>query len=258
MEISSAKEAQPDRTKIETQAGQTRPDGLSEKDIQKLEQAAQDFEAIFIAQLLRGMRRSIPQSGIFGKGLSADIYSGMFDQEIAKAIAGKGALPLSDILITSLTQKQESGMTGLTLADYKLRAIRKASRPTVSYNWDRAIIAEAAEEFKLDAKLLHAIIKVESGYKADAVSRKGAVGLMQLMKNTATSMGVRNRFDPRQNVFGGAKYLRMLLDRFNGDLVLALSAYNAGPQAVEKYREIPPYKETQRYVHKVLLNYREM
>ncbi len=232
---------------------------ISDKDMARLQKAAADFESIFIAQFLKGMRRSMPESGLFGKGAGGEIYAGMFEQEIANSIAGKGGLQLSDILIESLTKYQESDMPGTaTLADYRLRTIRPAAQPTVSHEWDRDIIAEAAEKFDLDPGLVEAVIKVESAYKANAVSSKGAVGLMQLMPQTAKELGVKNRFDPRQNVFGGAKYLRMMLDRFGGKLVLALSAYNAGPAAVDRFMGIPPYKETQRYVQKVLQNYRDL
>ena len=146
----------------------------------------------------------------------------------------------------------------MTLQDYKLRPIRKAVRPLTLRDWDRSIIEEASKKYNVDPKLVKAVIKVESEYNPTVVSNKGAVGLMQLMKDTADSLGVKNRYDPKQNVFGGSKYLRMMLDRFDGDVKLALSAYNAGPAAVEKYNGIPPYKETQRYVEKVLNNYRDL
>ena len=105
----------------------------------------------------------------------------------------------------------------------------------------------------MSASLLHAVIAVESGYDAKAVSRKGAQGLMQLMPQTAQRFGVHNAFDPLQNVRGGALYLKWLLDYFNGDVKLALAGYNAGEQEVVKagYR-IPPFKETRDYVPKVL------
>lgn len=238
-------------------------DRVDQKEMVKLKKAAQDFEAIIIGQLLQGMRKSFPESGLFGSSAGSDIYAGMFDQNIAGAIAGKGALPLSDILIKGLTHKQESDDMGLTLSDYRLRTITKPvvkKRPpaTIERDWDRSLIQEAAEKYNLDPRLVESVIKVESDYNANAVSHQGAVGLMQLMKGTADSLGVKNRFDARQNIFGGAKYLRDMLDRFRGNLSMALGAYNAGPSAVEKYRGVPPYKETERYVQKVLLNYRNM
>ena len=119
------------------------------------------------------------------------------------------------------------------------------------------LIEQAAREHEIDQALLHAVITVESGYDPDAVSRKGAVGLMQLMPQTARRYGVRNMYDPAQNIQGGARYLRDLLGRFNNDLRLTLAAYNAGEEAVAQYgNRIPPFRETLRYVPKVLEIYR--
>ncbi len=118
-----------------------------------------------------------------------------------------------------------------------------------------AYIAEAASESRLPAALIDALIRTESGYRPHAVSRSGAVGLTQLMPATARSVGVSDPFDPRQNILGGARYLRRMLDRF-GELPLALAAYNAGPGAVARHGGIPPFTETQRYVRVVLDRYR--
>ncbi len=115
-----------------------------------------------------------------------------------------------------------------------------------------SLVSEAAMEHRLDPALIKAIIEVESGGRPNARSPKGAVGLMQLMPQTATEMGVRDRSDSRENIRGGTGYFKSLLKKFNGDIVLALAAYNAGPASVEKYNGIPPYLETVRYVRKVL------
>ncbi|RMF66785.1 MAG: hypothetical protein D6743_05885 [Calditrichaeota bacterium] len=230
-----------------------------DKKLEKLKRAAQDFEAILIAQLLRSMRRSMPESSLFGSGVSGDIYGGMFDESIAKAVARKGGFHLADIIVNNLREDRSAttGPTGMGLDDYRLRKIRPLSRPQ-SRDWDRSIIQKAADRHGVDPRLIEAIIRVESNYRPDAVSAKGAAGLMQLMRGTAEALGVRNRFDPEQNVFAGTKYIRQLLDRFDGDVRLALGAYNAGPQAVEKYKGVPPYKETREYVEKVLRAYEEL
>jgi soluble lytic murein transglycosylase-like protein len=117
-----------------------------------------------------------------------------------------------------------------------------------------ADIREAAERYGVPVRLVTAVIRAESGFNARAVSRKGARGLMQLMPTTASLLGVRNSFDPRQNIDGGVRHLRTLIDRF-GDLPLALAAYNAGEGAVTRHGGIPPYAETQDYVEKVLRFY---
>ena len=113
-------------------------------------------------------------------------------------------------------------------------------------------IRAAAERYGLPEALISAVIRVESGFNPKAVSRKGARGLMQLMPSTASILGVRNSFDPGENIDGGARHLRSLIERFSNDVALALAAYNAGEQAVVTYRGIPPYAETQDYVARVM------
>ncbi len=114
----------------------------------------------------------------------------------------------------------------------------------------RQMIEEAARRHRVDARLVHAVIMVESRYRATARSRKGAMGLMQLMPATARELDVRNPYDPADNIDGGVRHLRQLLDRF--DLRLAVAAYNAGAGAVRKFNGVPPFRETQSYVRQVL------
>jgi hypothetical protein len=115
----------------------------------------------------------------------------------------------------------------------------------------RDLVLQVSEKHQVDPALLAAVIKVESDFKPDAVSPKGAKGLMQLMDGTAKSQNVNNVFDPLENIEGGAKYLKELLEEFDGDQKLALAAYNAGPSSVRRYKNIPPYPETQKYVDRV-------
>jgi soluble lytic murein transglycosylase-like protein len=119
------------------------------------------------------------------------------------------------------------------------------------------IIEKAAEYASIESNLLRAVIVVESGFNSRAMSKRGAVGLMQLMPETASRFGVSDRYDPRQNVLAGAQYLRFLMDRFGSNVRLALAAYNAGEQAVDRSGgQIPPFSETQAYVPRVLKIYR--
>jgi soluble lytic murein transglycosylase-like protein len=123
----------------------------------------------------------------------------------------------------------------------------------------RELVAQVARVTNVEARLLHAVIAVESGYDSQAVSTRGATGLMQLMPNTAVRYGVTNVLDPQQNIMGGASYLRDLLEMFNSDINLALAAYNAGQNAVLRHgNRIPPYRETMAYVPKVLAIYRKL
>ncbi len=118
------------------------------------------------------------------------------------------------------------------------------------------MIDKIARKVRLYPSLLHAVIKAESAYDPNAVSPAGAIGLMQLMPQTAKRYGVKDRRDPRENLEGGARYLRKLLTKYNNDIKLALAAYNAGDKAVKKYgNKIPPYPETQNYVKKVIAYY---
>jgi soluble lytic murein transglycosylase-like protein len=114
------------------------------------------------------------------------------------------------------------------------------------------LIEQNAQEFGVNADLVRAVIQVESAYDSRARSPKGAMGLMQLMPGTAAELGVRNAFDPAQNIRGGVAYLRALLDRYGDDESLALAAYNAGPLAVERHgNAVPPYRETRQYVNRI-------
>ena len=127
-------------------------------------------------------------------------------------------------------------------------------RLSQSYN---AIIHKAAAEFEIDPALLKAVIMAESRYNPKAVSKRGARGLMQLMPATAKSLGVADIFDPEDNIYGGALYLKTLIEKFNGDVRLALAAYNAGSRHVKKYAGVPPFKQTRLYIHKVF-KYRQL
>jgi hypothetical protein len=117
------------------------------------------------------------------------------------------------------------------------------------------LVIEHSNRHALRPELVRAVIQVESGYNPRALSPKGAMGLMQLMPETARVLGVQRPYDPAQNIAGGTRYLRLLLDKYNGDELLALAAYNAGSGAVDRHgRKVPPYRETQDYVRKVTLN----
>jgi soluble lytic murein transglycosylase-like protein len=130
--------------------------------------------------------------------------------------------------------------------------------------WERANdappdeIDRAAQLYNVPAELVRAVIWAESAGDAGAISRTGAVGLMQLMPRTAGDMYVQDPVDPAQNILGGTRYLRYLANQFNGDMILTLAAYNAGPEAVRKYGGVPPFEETRQYCKKVLAYFRQL
>lgn len=146
-----------------------------------------------------------------------------------------------------LLWKDQSGTAPVAPATHKARHPRTTPAALTP------IIETAAREHAVDARLLRAVIAVESGFNPRAVSPRGAQGLMQLMPATARQLGVADPFDPTQNILGGARYLRQLLDTYDGDVSLVLAAYNAGEGAVARHgRRIPPYAETRAYVPRVL------
>jgi len=135
--------------------------------------------------------------------------------------------------------------------DKQLRTRLRISRTANPAEYDQ-LIRTCSDRYGVSASLIKAVIHAESGYNPNAVSNKGASGLMQLMPGTAKGLKVANSFDPKDNVEGGVKYLRFLLDTFHGDTSLALAAYNSGLGKVAKYGGIPPYAETRTYVTRVL------
>jgi hypothetical protein len=146
--------------------------------------------------------------------------------------------------------------TSLTFKGYRKNRFSRASfhsLPALDNN-----ILEAAQQYGVDPKLIQAVIHVESNFDHLAISPKGAQGLMQLMPQTARDLQVVDPFCPKENIVGGTKYLKYLLDLFNQDMTLALAAYNAGPEKVNIYRGVPPYSETKNYVQRVIQIYNRL
>ena len=159
---------------------------------------------------------------------------------------------LKKIRLTVLTDRENKSVKADKPVDKRLAYLprKKAERRFQPY------VMNASDLYQVEPALIKAIIRAESGYNHKAVSKRGALGLMQLMPRTARAMGVDNTLDPEHNIHGGVKYFSGLLDKFDGKVELALAAYNAGTKKVRKYRGVPPYKATRTYIEKVFLYYR--
>ena len=169
-------------------------------------------------------------------GSAADIYHHV-DERGVKVFSDRPSHPTAEVYM------RERG------------SFRLASTGTSYYPY-RELVVEACSLYKMDEALIRAVMEVESDYNRYAVSGAGARGLMQLMPGTAAVLGVKNTWDPRQNIQAGTRYLKNLLKRFSGNLELSLAAYNAGTSAVLRYGTVPPYPQTQNYVKKVTRLYR--
>ena len=214
---------------------------VSGRDARKWE-IGQDFEAMFLHQMFKSMGNTDPTESLTGQESSGRrIFTEMLDEEVARKASRQGGVGLAEMVY-----KQIAGDDNTSFQD---KTDPKATASDIQ-KW----ALEASQEFGVDVSLVRSVIQQESAGNSWAISPKGAKGLMQLMDGTAQEMGVTQIWDGRQNVFGGTRYLKQLLTRFDGDETLALAAYNAGPEAVRMHGGVPPYSETKDYVQNVLAN----
>ncbi|MGQ9603141.1 MAG: transglycosylase SLT domain-containing protein [bacterium] len=251
---------------------------------QKAWRACQEFESILLYHILSTMRKAWANEEDQDQyGFGNEIFKSMMDEQLSIAMARSGGIGIARMIsqqlgidpperkIVSPPREFPKREERIERTKSKQTDIMKKSEdvlPRTQVNDSspikrrfevfeerikpfEGIIRKAAETFGIGFDLIKAVIIQESGGDPNAISPKGAKGLMQLMDATAETLGITNPFDPVQNIFGGARLLARLLERFNGDLKLALASYNAGIGAVEKHKGIPPYKETRDYVERV-------
>lgn len=256
------------------------------KDAKKWE-VAQQFEAMFTHEMVKAMRKTIPEGEKDQSGSGREIFEGMLDEKYADLMAHQSGSRGLAMTVYKELERQEgheipelneikpsitpakalwsplrTPMENNDLRSNPFQSARPAGLLRIDSTESSKIqkspkayeehIQDAAKRYDLDPHLIRSVMMQESGGNARIVSPVGAKGLMQLMDGTARSLGVKDSFDPRQNIMGGALFLRKMLNQYNGSEKLALAAYNAGPGNVNKYDGVPPFAETQSYVRKVL------
>lgn len=227
----------------------------------KLEKAAKEFESLFTSMMLKSMTKTT--DGMFGDdSFGGDIFESIFENQIASEISKGKGIGIADFILKNLEGKYlkehpvEEHQTPVKKIQIKDELIHPPIVPGKNsiqrlekYN---DIIEEASSKFGVDQNIIRSVILTESAANDKALSKCKAKGLMQLMDSTAKDMGVKNVWNPKENIFGGTKYLAEMLRQYNGDLKLALASYNAGPANVEKYNGVPPFDETKNYINRVL------
>ncbi len=279
--------------KLPSKSVLTGSNDATKADHEEIVAAAKQFEAVFLNQLLKAMRKTVPESKLFNSGGPTKFYQQMQDAEMAKAMAQQnGGLGIADLIVQQVEQLNDSAQSGVDstqdklpttplpvfgpsvesyqrnsslgegMADrIRLRSLASRQGQAVADTLRRfePELHAAADDSGLSPELILAVVMAESGGDPQAQSPRGAQGLMQLMPATAVEMGVEDSNHPGQNLQGGSKYLAKMLSKYDGNLPVALAAYNAGPGNVDRAgKMIPDYPETQKYVRSVLVRLKEL
>ena len=238
-----------------------------------LKKVSRELESIFVKLLLDTMEKTVPKNGLTGNSPAMETWRGLFHEKLSMKVSEQGSIGLADMIYTQLSKHmdrhrevpparpdpQQGKTAGESIQPVNSLEVEPSAQPsqtgnrtgTAALDRFRPLIEKACSRNGLDPALVAAVVMQESAGDPHAVSPAGAGGLMQLMPQTADSLGVLNVFDPEENIEGGTRYLKQLLESFGGDETLALAAYNAGASAVKRYNGVPPYPETQNYVKSV-------
>lgn len=250
--------------------------GYSDSEKQKIAGASKDFESMLTGLMLKSMTSSV--NGFFGEeSYGGDYFDSIFTMELASKISSSSNMGLAEQIYQKVTgEKWSDGLlknsVNKTGNDFHIKDKNSHNsgkiinnEPSFEVNTIKpsdsslnrlkkfdGVIENFSERFGINKNLIRSVILAESAGQPNAISKANAKGLMQLMDLTAKEMGVKNSFDPTDNIYGGTKYLNHLLKKYDGNVELSLAAYNAGPGNVEKYKGIPPFEETKNYVTRVL------
>jgi len=238
----------------------------SEEQKAKIAKTSKDFESLLTSMMLKEMNKT-KEDGMSGEeSYGGDYFQSLFENEIAKHVSSGSGLGVASELYRKITG-EDLDMSSFknTLEPFRIKsklnlknldkdssAVAPSKQTLERIEQFNSHIDEAAEKYGVDKGLIKSVIMAESAGNVKAYSSAKAKGLMQLIDSTATSMGVQNVWDPRQNIMGGTKYLSEMLRQYDGDVKLALAGYNAGPANVEKYKGVPPFEETKTYITRVL------
>jgi soluble lytic murein transglycosylase-like protein len=210
----------------------------------------QDFKTFMELQAIQQFTNGSITNTNSSRFVFQDMLSELVSGDALESTSQKLGSLLSNVEAETKSFLQPGGLTSMNINTISAAHPNNQSSSETATNYDH-IISQAASLYNLPEKLIKSVIKQESNFNPEATSYAGATGLMQLMPATAKSLGVDDATDPEQNIMGGSKYLSQMMERYNGDIQVALAAYNAGPGNVDKYNGIPPFKETQNYVQKV-------
>ncbi len=221
-----------------------------------LKKACEGFEEIMLRELLSEMDKTVPKDPLLKNSAANGIYKSMYTNALSNKIATESSFGIGKLLFDSLKDYVSYKNLPKKINIKPLKAETKFIDKNIKHSKNKEEIInnavdKASKKYKVPKQLIYGIIKAESGFNPKSISNKGAVGLMQLMPQTALEMGVKHIWNIEENIMGGTKYISSLINRFKNSK-MAIAAYNAGPGNVSKYKGIPPFKETQNYVKKVL------